>query len=387
MNVTDSIAYIGVDDHETDLFEGQFDVTGEGMSYNSYAILDDAIAVMDTVDARFTDEWLGNLETALGGRKPAYLVVQHMEPDHAGSIDRFLEAYPETVVVSNKTAFGYMESYFGSGIAPNRKVVKNGGSLSLGAHELSFVFAPFVHWPEVMVTYDAADKVLFSADGFGKFGALDHEDPDGWDNEARRYYFGIVGPYGKNVQKLLAAAGTLDIQTICPLHGPVLTEDLGHYLGLYDTWSRYEPEEEGIVVAYTSVYGHTRAAAEKLADELVAKGGSKVVPIDVARLDLHECVADAFRYSKLVLCTTTYNGGIFPTMRNFIENLVERKYQNRTVAFVESGTWAPTAAKTMAKMLEGCDGIEILPEKVTVKGSMDEANVVQIETLADALLE
>lgn len=387
MNVTDSIAYIGVNDHETDLFEGQFDVAGEGMSYNSYAILDEDIAVMDTVDARFADEWLGKLEDALGGRKPGYLVVQHMEPDHAGSINRFLDAYPETVVVSNKTAFGYMESYFGSGIAPNRKIVGNGDSLSLGNHVLSFVFAPFVHWPEVMVTYDAADKVLFSADGFGKFGALDYEDPDGWDNEARRYYFGIVGPYGKNVQKLLAAAGTLDIQTICPLHGPVLNEDLGHYLGLYDTWSRYEPEEEGIVVAYTSVYGHTKTVAEKLAEELVAKGAPRVVLIDIARQDLHECVASAFRYSKLVLCTTTYNGGIFPTMRNFIENLVERKYQNRTVAFVESGTWAPTAAKTMGKLLEGCADIEVLPEKVTVKGSMDGASLEQVEALADALLK
>lgn len=386
MNVTGSIVYIGVDDHDIDLFEGQFDVREGGMSYNSYVILDEKTVVMDTVDAHFTDEWLGNLSAALDGRKPDYLVVQHMEPDHAGSIGRFLEEYPDTVVVSNKKAFGYMESYFGPDIAPKREVVANGDGLSIGTHELQFVFAPFVHWPEVMVTYDSADKVLFTADGFGKFGALDYEDPEGWDCEARRYYFGIVGPYGKNVQKLLAAVSDLDIQTICPLHGPILTEDLGHYIGLYDTWSRYEPEEDGVFVAYTSVYGHTRAAAEKLAAVLEQKGASKVVVSDVSREDLHECVERAFRYSKLALCTTTYNGGIFPTMRNFIENLTERRFQKRTVAFVEAGTWAPQAAKVMSKLLADCPDMTFLPEKVSIRGSMDEGNVREIEALADALM-
>ncbi len=390
MMVTQSIAYVGVNDHEVDLFEGQFDVRENGMSYNSYVVLDDKVAVMDTVDIRFADEWLANVAAALGERKPDYLVVQHMEPDHAGSIARFLDAYPDATVVSNKTAFGYMESYFGADVAPKREVVENGGTLCLGTHELTFVFAPFVHWPEVMVTYDAADKVLFSADGFGKFGALDYDDPEGWSCEARRYYFGIVGPYGKQVQKLLAAASGLDIQTICPLHGPVLADNLGYYLGLYNTWSSYEPEEDGILIAYASVYGNTKQAALELADALQKRfegreGAPVVKVIDLAREDLHECVEDAFRYGKLVCATITYNGGVFPIMRNFVENLVERKFQKRTVAFVEGGTWAPTAAKGMRKLFEESPDLELLDQKVTVKGSVDESTREQIEALADAL--
>ena len=392
MNVTGSIVYVGVNDHDVDLFEGQFDVRENGMSYNSYVILDDKTAVMDSVDVHFADEWLDNVASALDGRKPDYLVVQHLEPDHAGSIGRFLETYPEATVVSNKTAFGYMESYFGADIASKREVVENGGKLLLGRHELTFVFAPFVHWPEVMVAYDSADKVLFSADGFGKFGALDYDDPEGWSCEARRYYFGIVGPYGKQVQKLLEAASGLDIQTICPLHGPALTEDLGYYLGLYNTWSSYEPEEDGIFIAYASVYGNTKQAALELAETLQRRFAGRadapaVKVADLAREDLHECVEDAFRYSKLVCATITYNGGVFPIMRNFIENLTERKYQKRTVAFIEGGTWAPTAAKGMAALFKESPSLNVLEQKVTVKGSADEVTREQIEALADALSE
>ncbi len=394
MKVSKYITNVGVNDHEVDLFEGQFDVRENGMAYNSYLILDSKIAVMDTVDIHFASEWLENVARVCDGRKPDYLVIQHLEPDHAGSIGEFLKVYPETTVVSNKTAFGYMQSYFGDSVAPNRIVVENGGNLSLGEHELTFVFAPFVHWPEVMVTYDSFEKVLFSADGFGKFGALDYDDPDGWACEARRYYFGIVGPYGAQVQKLLSAASTLDIQTICPLHGPVLTENLDYYLGLYNTWSSYEPEEDGILIAYASVYGNTKQAALELEQTLRQKLSGMVdshdVPaikvIDLAREDLHECVEDAFRYSKLVCATITYNGGVFPIMRNFIENLTERKYQKRTVAFIEGGTWAPTAAKGMKKLFEDCTDLEILDQKVTVKGSVDDKTRIQISELADALL-
>ncbi len=392
MKVTKSITNVGVNDHNVDLFEGQFDVRTNGMAYNSYVILDSKIAVIDTVDIHFASEWLKNVADACNGHNPDYLVIEHLEPDHAGSIVEFLKVYPNTTVVSNKTAFGYMQSYFGDDVAPNRMVVENGGTLSLGNHELTFVFAPFVHWPEVMVAYDSFEKVLFSADGFGKFGALDYDDPEGWACEARRYYFGIVGPYGAQVQKLLAAASTLDIQIICPLHGPVLTENLGYYLGLYNTWSSYEPEEDGILIAYASVYGNTKQAALELEQALKEKtsglGNSAPVikVIDLAREDLHECVEDAFRYSKLVCATITYNGGVFPIMRNFIENLTERKYQKRTVAFIEGGTWAPTAAKGMAKLFEESPELEILDKKVTVRGAVDSDTRAQISELADALL-
>ncbi len=392
MKVTKSITNVGVNDHNVDLFEGQFDVRTNGMAYNSYFILDSKIAVIDTVDIHFASEWLKNVADACDGHNPDYLVIEHLEPDHAGSIGEFLKVYPNTTVVSNKTAFGYMQSYFGDAVAPNRMVVENGGTLSLGNHELTFVFAPFVHWPEVMVAYDSFEKVLFSADGFGKFGALDYDDPEGWACEARRYYFGIVGPYGAQVQKLLAAASTLDIQIICPLHGPVLTENLGYYLGLYNTWSSYEPEEDGILIAYASVYGNTKQAVLELEQALKEKtsGLGNNVPvikvIDLAREDLHECVEDAFRYSKLVCATITYNGGVFPIMRNFIENLTERKYQKRTVAFIEGGTWAPTAAKGMAKLFEESPELEILDKKVTVRGAVDSDTRAQISELADALL-
>ncbi len=392
MKVTKSITNVGVNDHNVDLFEGQFDVRTNGMAYNSYVILDSKIAVIDTVDIHFASEWLKNVADACDGHNPDYLVIEHLEPDHAGSIGEFLKAYPNTTVVSNKTAFGYMQSYFGDAVAPNRMVVENGGTLSLGNHELTFVFAPFVHWPEVMVAYDSFEKVLFSADGFGKFGALDYDDPEGWACEARRYYFGIVGPYGAQVQKLLAAASTLDIQIICPLHGPVLTENLGYYLGLYNTWSSYEPEEDGILIAYASVYGNTKQAVLELEQALKEKASGLgnnapvIKVIDLAREDLHECVEDAFRYSKLVCATITYNGGVFPIMRNFIENLTERKYQKRTVAFIEGGTWAPTAAKGMAKLFEESPELEILDKKVTVRGAVDSDTRAQISELADALL-
>ncbi len=392
MKVTKSITNVGVNDHNVDLFEGQFDVRTNGMAYNSYVILDSKIAVIDTVDIHFASEWLKNVADACDGHNPDYLVIEHLEPDHAGSIGEFLKAYPNTTVVSNKTAFGYMQSYFGDAVAPNRMVVENGGTLSLGNHELTFVFAPFVHWPEVMVAYDSFEKVLFSADGFGKFGALDYDDPEGWACEARRYYFGIVGPYGAQVQKLLAAASTLDIQIICPLHGPVLTENLGYYLGLYNTWSSYEPEEDGILIAYASVYGNTKQAALELEQTLKEKtsglgnNAPVIKVIDLAREDLHECVEDAFRYSKLVCATITYNGGVFPIMRNFIENLTERKYQKRTVAFIEGGTWAPTAAKGMVKLFEESPELEILDKKVTVRGAVDSDTRAQISELADALL-
>lgn len=382
MEVTKDIIYIGVNDHKVDLFEGQY-VVPNGMAYNSYVILDEKTAVMDTVDAHFGEEWLANLEQALGGRKPDYLVVQHMEPDHSANIAKFAEKYPEAQIVGNAKTFTMVKNFFGTDYADRRVVVKDGESLSLGAHELTFVFAPMVHWPEVMVTYDAKDKVLFSADGFGKFGALDVEED--WACEARRYYFGIVGKYGMQVQNLLKKAAALDIQIICPLHGPVLTENLGYYIGLYDTWSAYKPESEGVFVAYASVYGNTKAAAELLADKLREKGCPKVTVADIAREDMAECVEDAFRYDTLVLASCTYNGGVFPPMREFILDLTERGYRNRRVALIENGSWAATAAKVMEKMLEGSKDITFAENRVSIKSALDETSTAQVEALADEL--
>lgn len=382
MEVTKDIIYIGVNDHKVDLFEGQY-VVPNGMAYNSYVILDEKTAVMDTVDAHFGEEWLANLEQALGGRKPDYLVVQHMEPDHSANIAKFAEKYPEAQIVGNAKTFTMVKNFFGTDYADRRVVVKDGESLSLGAHELTFVFAPMVHWPEVMVTYDAKDKVLFSADGFGKFGALDVEED--WACEARRYYFGIVGKYGMQVQNLLKKAAALDIQIICPLHGPVLTENLGYYIGLYDTWSAYKPESEGVFVAYASVYGNTKAAAELLADKLREKGCPKVTVADLAREDMAECVEDAFRYVTLVLASCTYNGGVFPPMREFILDLTERGYRNRRVALIENGSWAATAAKVMEKMLEGSKDITFAENRVSIKSALDETSTAQVEALADEL--
>ena len=382
MEITKDIIYIGVNDHKVDLFEGQY-VVPNGMAYNSYVILDEKIAVMDTVDAHFGEEWLANLEQALGGRKPDYLVVQHMEPDHSANIAKFAEKYPEAQIVGNAKTFTMVKNFFGTDYADRRVVVKDGESLSLGAHELTFVFAPMVHWPEVMVTYDAKDKVLFSADGFGKFGALDVEED--WACEARRYYFGIVGKYGMQVQNLLKKAAALDIQIICPLHGPVLTENLGYYIGLYDTWSAYKPESEGVFVAYASVYGNTKAAAELLAEKLREKGCPKVTVADLAREDMAECVEDAFRYDTLVLASCTYNGGVFPPMREFILDLTERGYRNRRVALIENGSWAATAAKVMEKMLEGSKDITFAENRVSIKSALDPASTAQVEALADEL--
>lgn len=382
MEITKDIIYIGVNDHKVDLFEGQY-VVPNGMAYNSYVILDEKTAVMDTVDAHFGEEWLANLEQALGGRKPDYLVVQHMEPDHSANIAKFAEKYPEAQIVGNAKTFTMVNNFFGTDYADRRVVVKDGESLSLGAHELTFVFAPMVHWPEVMVTYDAKDKVLFSADGFGKFGALDVEED--WACEARRYYFGIVGKYGMQVQNLLKKAAALDIQIICPLHGPVLTENLGYYIGLYDTWSAYKPESEGVFVAYASVYGNTKAAAELLAEKLREKGCPKVTVADLAREDMAECVEDAFRYDTLVLASCTYNGGVFPPMREFILDLTERGYRNRRVALIENGSWAATAAKVMEKMLEGSKDITFAENRVSIKSALDAASTAQVEALADEL--
>ena len=382
MEVTKDIIYIGVNDHKVDLFEGQY-VVPNGMAYNSYVILDEKTAVMDTVDAHFGEEWLANLEQALGDRKPDYLVVQHMEPDHSANIAKFAEKYPEAQIVGNAKTFTMVKNFFGTDYADRRVVVKDGESLSLGAHELTFVFAPMVHWPEVMVTYDAKDKVLFSADGFGKFGALDVEED--WACEARRYYFGIVGKYGMQVQNLLKKAAALDIQIICPLHGPVLTENLGYYIGLYDTWSAYKPESEGVFVAYASVYGNTKAAAELLAEKLREKGCPKVTVADLAREDMAECVEDAFRYDTLVLASCTYNGGVFPPMREFILDLTERGYRNRRVALIENGSWAATAAKVMEKMLEGSKDITFAENRVSIKSALDAASTAQVEALADEL--
>ena len=383
MKITNDIRYIGVNDHQVDLFEGQY-VVPLGMAYNSYVVMDEKIAVMDTVDQHFGEEWLANLAAVLGDRKPDYLIVQHMEPDHSANIMSFLKAYPDAVVVGNAKTFTFMDQFYGKDPSMKRQVVKNGEKIELGSHVLNFVFAPMVHWPEVMVTYDSKDKVLFSADGFGKFGANDVEDPEGWACEARRYYFGIVGKYGLQTQKLLKAAAGLDIQIICPLHGPVLSENLGYYLDLYNKWSSYTPEEPGVCIAYTSVYGHTKAAAEKLAELLRARG-QKVAISDLARDDMPEIVEDAFRYDRLVLATTTYNNGIFPFMHTFIEHLTEREYQNRTIAFVENGTWAPVAGKHMKAMFEKSKNITFAETTVTIKSALNEASEAALVQLADEL--
>ncbi len=382
MYITDSIKYIGVNDHSIDLFEGQY-VVPNGMAYNSYVILDEMVAVMDTVDARFTHEWLDHLQAALDGRKPNFLIIQHMEPDHSANIVNFLKTYPETVVVASAKAFAMMKQFFGRDFTENGMVIKEGDTLCLGRRTLTFVAAPMVHWPEVMVTYDDLDKVLFSADGFGKFGALDVEED--WACEARRYYIGIVGKYGAQVQALLKKAAGLDIQMICPLHGPVLKENLGYYINLYDIWSSYRPEEEGIVIAYTSVYGNTKKAVLKLAEELKAKGCPKVVANDLARSDMAECVEDAFRYSKLVLATTTYNADIFPFMKEFIHHLTERNFSNRTVAFIENGSWAPMATKVMKGMLEGCKNLAYVENNVKILSALNEESSNQLSALSDEL--
>ena len=382
MTITKDIQYVGVNDHGVDLFEGQY-VVPNGMAYNSYVIMDEKIAVMDTVDRRFINHWLENIYEVLDGKTPDYLVVHHMEPDHSAGIARFLEVFPEATVVSSAKAFTMMGNFFGQDYADRRQVVGEGDTLCLGKHTLTFVTAPMVHWPEVIVSYDSYDKVLFSADGFGKFGALD--ELDDWACEARRYYIGIVGKYGPQVQALLKKAAGLDIAIICPLHGPILTENLGYYVNLYDIWSSYAVESEGVVIAYTSVYGNTKAAAELLAQELEQAGCPKVALNDLARCDMAEAVEDAFRYGKLVLCTTTYNGDIFPFMKEFIHHLTERNYQNRTVALMENGSWAPTAAKVMTKILENSKNITFAQNKVTIMSSMNEENRAQIKALAAEL--
>lgn len=382
MFVTEDIRYIGVNDHDVDLFEGQYTVEN-GMSYNSYVILDEKVAVMDTVDAHFGVEWLQNLETELNGRRPDYLVVQHMEPDHSANIAVFMETYPEAQIVSSAKAFVMMQQFFGTDFPERKVVVGEGSTLELGHHTLTFVTAPMVHWPEVIVTYDSTDKVLFSADGFGKFGALDVEED--WADEARRYYIGIVGKYGAQVQALLKKAAALDIAIICPLHGPVLNENLGYYLDKYNTWSSYAVEDEGVVIAYTSVYGHTKEAVEELAEKLNQRGCPNVVVADLARCDMAEVVADAFRYSKLVLATTTYNATIFPHMQSFIDHLTARNYQGRTVGMIENGAWAPMAAKVMKKMLETSKNLTYTDTTVTVKCALNDASRAQIDALADEL--
>ena len=384
MKITDSILYIGVNDHNVDLFEGQY-IVPNGMSYNSYAIMDEKIAIMDTVDQNFTNEWLDNIAGALGGRKPDYLVVQHMEPDHSANIDNFMRVYPEAKIVSSAKAFAMMQNFFGTDYPDRKIVVGEGDTLCLGKRTLTFVTAPMVHWPEVIVTYDSMEKVLFSADGFGKFGALDVEEE--WDCEARRYYIGIVGKYGTQVQALLKKAAALEIEKICPLHGPILTENLGHYLNLYDIWSSYSVESEGIVIAYTSVYGNTKKAVQLLADKLKAKGAPAVVIHDLARTDMAEAVEDAFRYGRLVLATTTYNADIFPFMRTFIEHLTERNFQNRTVALIENGSWAPLAAKLMRSMFEKSKNITFTNTTVKIKSALNEESRSEIEALANELCQ
>lgn len=385
MRITDDILYVGVNDHNIDLFEGQY-IVPNGMAYNSYVINDEKIAVMDTVDAAFGDEWLKNIADVLNGATPDYLIVQHMEPDHSANIQKFLEVYPNTKVVGNAKTFTMIGNFFRDlKLADENKLeVKNKDTLTLGKHELTFVFAPMVHWPEVMVTYDSKDKVLFSADGFGKFGALDAEED--WDCEARRYYVGIVGKYGAQVQNLLKVAATLDIQTICPLHGPVLTENLEHYIGQYNTWSSYGTESEGVMIAYTSVYGNTKKAVELLAEKLKEKGCPKVVVTDLAREDMAEAVEDAFRYGKIVLASTTYNGDVFPVMKTFIEHLTERNYQNKTIGLIENGSWASMAGKVMTGMFEKSKNITWLETSVKIMSSMDEQNKADIEKMAEELM-
>ena len=382
MFITNDIRYVGVNDHQVDLFEGQY-VVPNGMSYNSYVILDEKVAVMDTVDQNFGEEWLRNIRAELDGRKPDYLVVHHMEPDHSANIDVFLKAYPEATVVSSAKAFAMMKQFFGTDYADRRVVVGEGDTLSLGKHVLTFVTAPMVHWPEVIVSYDSCDKVLFSADGFGKFGALDVEED--WACEARRYYIGIVGKYGMQTQKLLQKAAGLDIAIICPLHGPVLTEDLGYYINLYDIWSGYKVESEGVVIAYTSVYGHTKAAVRLLERKLIENGCPKVVVNDLARCDMAEAVEDAFRYGKLVLATTTYNGDVFPFMKEFIHHLTERGYQNRTIGLVENGSWTPTAVKVMLKMFEDSKNLTFCENTVKILSALSDDSRAQIEALAKEL--
>ncbi len=384
MKITNDILYVGVNDRNVDLFEGQY-IVPNGMAYNSYVILDDKIAVMDTVDEHFGDEWIDNIKRALGGRTPDYLVVQHMEPDHSANIGRFLQVYPQSTVVANAKTFVMLSNFFRGLDIPNRLVVENGQTLSLGKHQLTLVFAPMVHWPEVMVTYDSTDKVLFSADGFGKFGALDTDED--WACEARRYYFGIVGKYGAQVQALLKKAATLDIEKICPLHGPVLTENLGYYLNLYDIWSSYGVECDGVFIAYTSVYGHTKQAAELLACELKALGCAKVAMADLARDDMAEAVEDAFKYGKLILATTTYNADIFPFMREFIDHLTERNYQNRTIGVIENGSWVPMVAKVIKAKFEKSKNITWLDTTVTITSSMSDDNRLAIKQMAQELMK
>ena len=382
MKISDSVKYIGVNDHVTDLFEGQYKIKN-GISYNSYIIFDDKIAVMDTVDQSFTHEWLDKVADALNGRKPDYLIIQHMEPDHSANIANFMSVYPETTVVASSKAFSMMKQFFGTDFSDNRKEVGEGDSIDLGHRPLTFVTAPMVHWPEVIVTYDSGDKILFSADGFGKFGALDVDEP--WDDEARRYYIGIVGKYGKQVQALLKKAASLDIKTICPLHGPVLSENLGHYIGLYDIWSSYSVEKDGIVIAYTSIYGHTAKAASLLEEKLRVKGCPEIHVYDLARCDMSEAVADAFSCGKLVLATTTYNAGIFPHMRNFIEQLTERGYKNRTVALIENGSWSPQAIKVMKRLFEDSENITYTDTAVSIRSALDSESSEKLEALADEL--
>ena len=383
IRITNDVKYIGVNDHDIDLFEGQYMVE-DGMAYNSYVILDEKIAVMDSVESRFGDEWISNIRSVIGDRKPDYLVISHMEPDHSSNIERFAKEFPEASIVGNAKTFAFMDQFYSIDSNINRIVVKDKETLSLGKHELTFIFAPMVHWPEVMVSYDSADKVLFSADAFGKFGALDVDQP--WDCEARRYYIGIVGKYGMQVQKLLKAAAELDIQAICPLHGPVLTENLEHYVGQYNTWSSYQPENRGVLVAYVSVYGHTKEAAELLAAKLEEKGCEKVAIADLARDDMAECVEDAFRYDRLVLASTTYNGDIFPYMNTFIENLLERNYQNRKIGFVENGTWAPAAKRIMQAKFEKSKNITFFENSVTLKSALNDESKAAIEAMAEEIV-
>ncbi len=382
MDITNDIKYIGVNDHDVDLFEGQY-IVENGMAYNSYAIIDEKIAVMDSVDAHFGEEWLANLETALNGRTPDYLIVQHTEPDHSACITQFTDKYSQAVVVSSVQAFKMMQQFFGTDFADRRIIVKEGDTLNLGKHTLNFIGAPMVHWPEVIMTYDSADKILFSADAFGKFGALDVDED--WACEARRYYIGIVGKFGAQVQNVLKKAAALDIEKICPLHGPVLTENLGYYIDLYNTWSSYGVETDGVMIAYTSVYGHTKKAAELLADKLKENGCPKVVISDLARSDMAENVEDAFRYGKIVLATTTYNADIFPFMNEFINHLTERNFQNRTIGFIENGSWASTAAKVMKQKLEKSKNLTFCDTTVTVKSALDDTSMAQIDTLAKEL--
>ena len=384
MEITKDIRYIGVDDHDIDLFEGQYAVEN-GMAYNSYVILDEKVAVMDTVEARFGSQWMERLTAALGGRAPDYLVVHHMEPDHSANIVRFMDTWPDAVMVASARAFPLLEQFYGRSFADRRMVVKDGDTLSLGLHELSFAAAPMVHWPEVIFSFDARDKVLFSADAFGKFGALDYDDPEGWACEARRYYFGIVGKYGVQVQAALKKLAGREIGIICPLHGPVLTEDIGYYLDTYNTWSSYGVESEGVAVCYTSVYGHTKEAAEYLAGALRARGCPKAAVTDLARDDMHEAVEDAFRYGKLVLASTTYDGGVFPIMRDFIERLTEHNYQNRVIGLVENGSWAPAAARTMRALFDGCKNITFTDTTVTIRSALTDESRAALDALAAEL--